>query len=113
MLVYRNQKEVESLVPDVPEILKLGNYGVIVTAPGDKSDFVSRFFIPAYGILEDPVTGSAHTTLIPYWAARLGKKSLSAIQVSQRKGFLNCVLEKDRVRMSGKGKLYLRGEIAV
>jgi predicted PhzF superfamily epimerase YddE/YHI9 len=85
--------------------------GTIITAPGETSDFVSRFFAPQVGINEDPVTGSAHTTLIPYWAQKLKKKELSAIQLSQRQGTLKCRLTDDRVYISGKAKTYLTGEI--
>jgi predicted PhzF superfamily epimerase YddE/YHI9 len=85
--------------------------GVIVTAPGNNSDFVSRFFAPGAGIPEDPVTGSAHCNLIPYWAKRLGKNSLHAYQISARRGELWCELKGDRVQMSGKAVTYLKGEI--
>jgi predicted PhzF superfamily epimerase YddE/YHI9 len=87
--------------------------GVIVTAPGDKVDFVSRFFAPGAGIPEDPVTGSAHCNLIPYWAEKLGKTKLHAYQLSARKGELWCELKGDRVQMSGKAVTYLKGEIFV
>ena len=92
-------------------ISRLGTRGAIVTAKGDKADFVSRYFAPQYGIDEDPVTGSAHTTLTPYWAERLGKKEMNAVQLSARKGQLHCVLLGDRVEISGKTKTYLIGEI--
>ncbi|HZX74583.1 MAG TPA: PhzF family phenazine biosynthesis protein, partial [Cyclobacteriaceae bacterium] len=87
--------------------------GVIATAKGDSVDFVSRFFGPQSGIDEDPVTGSAHTTLIPYWANVLGKTELTAIQCSARGGKLNCKLKGDRVDISGQGKLYLVGKIFI
>jgi PhzF family phenazine biosynthesis protein len=87
--------------------------GIIVTAPGERSDFVSRFFAPPEGIDEDPVTGSAHTILAPFWAERLDKKSLHAYQVSQRKGELFCELAGDRVLISGKAVTYLKGEIEI
>jgi predicted PhzF superfamily epimerase YddE/YHI9 len=86
---------------------------VIVTAPGDISDFVSRFFAPSVGVDEDPVTGSAHCTLIPYWAEQLGKTELYARQVSKRGGELFCKLEGDRVKIAGNAVLYLKGEIYV
>ena len=86
---------------------------MIVTAPGDNSDFVSRFFAPAVGVDEDPVTGSAHCTLIPYWAERLGKNELFARQVSARGGELFCELAGDRVKIGGNAVLYLKGEIYV
>jgi predicted PhzF superfamily epimerase YddE/YHI9 len=85
----------------------------IATAPGTDCDFVSRFFAPDAGIAEDPVTGSAHCTLVPYWAKRLGKTKLHARQVSRRGGELWCSLEGDRVRMAGHGKAYLKGQITV
>jgi len=80
-----------------------------VTAPGDRADFVSRFFTPAAGIPEDPVTGSAHCTLIPYWAQRLGKTVLSARQISQRGGDLACELKGDRVAIGGRAVKVLEG----
>ena len=85
--------------------------GVIVSAPGDEVDFVSRFFAPLAGVDEDPVTGSAHTTLTPYWANRLGKNKLSARQISARGGALECELSGDRVILTGEARLYLTGEI--
>lgn len=84
-----------------------------MTAIGSKTDFVSRFFAPAVGINEDPVTGSAHTTLTPFWSKRLGKLDLTAAQLSERGGFLKCSLAKDRVLISGQAVLFLRGEITV
>jgi predicted PhzF superfamily epimerase YddE/YHI9 len=94
---------------------RLGPLGVIVTAPTDLPglDFVSRFFAPRAGVPEDPVTGSAHTTLTPYWAKRLGKDSLSAMQLSERTGKLQCTFLGDRVEIAGEGRLYLIGEIYV
>lgn len=89
------------------------SFGVIVSAPGRDVDFVSRFFAPRAGVLEDPVTGSAHCTLIPYWAERLGKRELAARQVSARGGELQCALLGDRVTMGGGVVEYLRGEIDV
>ena len=86
---------------------------MIVTAPGNQADFVSRFFAPAEGIDEDPVTGSAHTILAPFWAERLDKKSLHAYQLSRRKGELFCELAGDRVLISGKAVTYLKGEIEI
>ena len=85
--------------------------GIIVTASGSDVDFVSRFFAPQSGVDEDPVTGSAHTTLIPYWAERLSKKTMTAKQLSKRGGYLKCELEDNRVKISGQAKLYLKGEI--
>jgi PhzF family phenazine biosynthesis protein len=86
---------------------------LIITAAGNEVDFVSRFFAPAAGVDEDPVTGSAHSQLIPFWSRRTGKKKLSAKQLSHRGGYLQCEAAGERVRMAGKGKLYLKGEIYV
>ena len=85
--------------------------GVIITAPGSSDDFVSRFFAPRLGIPEDPVTGSAHCTLAPYWAGRLGKRRLSARQVSKRGGSLTCELKGDRVLLSGAAVTVIEAEI--
>ena len=87
--------------------------GVIVSAPGDHVDFVSRFFAPKCGIPEDPVTGSAHTTMLPYWSKTLGKTKLQAKQLSKRGGELDCEYLGDRVKISGKAVLYLIGEITI
>jgi PhzF family phenazine biosynthesis protein len=111
MFVFKTEEEIQNLKPDLQELAKWNVRGVIATAKGEKSDFVSRFFAPQSGIDEDPVTGSAHTTLIPYWAAQLNKKELSAIQLSERKGNLTCKYLNDRVEISGKAKTYLIGEI--
>jgi PhzF family phenazine biosynthesis protein len=112
MVVYNSADEIRALKPNMNGLMDLDRFAVIVTAPGDGGcDFVSRFFAPAHGVPEDPVTGSAHCTLVPYWAARLGKTELLARQVSPRGGDLRCQLTGDRVRMSGKGVLYLTGEI--
>ena len=92
---------------------QLETFGVIVTAPGDHVDFVSRFFAPRVGVPEDPATGSAHCTLTPYWAARLGKTTLHAHQVSARGGELWCELAGDRVRIAGHVTPYLAGSIDV
>ncbi|PLX15708.1 MAG: hypothetical protein C0597_08575, partial [Marinilabiliales bacterium] len=85
----------------------------IVTAPGEKCDFVSRFFAPRAGVNEDPVTGSAHTILIPYWAEKLNKKVMNAIQLSERKGHLQCEYLNERVKISGTAKLFMKGEIII
>ena len=98
---------------DLHAIAALGHRGVIVTAEGKDVDFVSRFFAPAFGIPEDPVTGSAHTTLTPYWAHRLNKNDLIARQVSPRGGYLKCKNENDRVLISGQAVLYMKAEIEV
>ena len=113
MLVYESEADVLSIKPDFNLLSKLGAQGVIVTAKGDSSDFVSRFFAPELGVPEDPVTGSSHCTLIPYWADQLGKNDLRARQVSSRGGELFCELSGDRVRIGGDAVLYLKGEIYV
>jgi PhzF family phenazine biosynthesis protein len=109
MLVYGTQGEIETMNPDFGSLAKVAARGIIVTAPGEEVDFVSRFFGPQVGINEDPVTGSAHTTLTPYWAARLGKVLLKALQLSKRRGWLQCRLEGDRVEISGQACTYLDG----
>lgn len=113
MAVYAQADDVAALTPNMGLLAALGEW-VIVTAPGeDGIDFVSRFFAPAQGIPEDPVTGSAHCTLTPYWAARLGKTRLEARQISKRGGALTCTLNGDRVKMAGRAVLYLEGTITV
>lgn len=111
MLVYQNETEIRALKPKMGAILNYEGRGVIVTAPGYKVDFVSRFFAPQCGIVEDPVTGSAHTTMAPYWATKLGKDKLQAAQLSGRGGVLRCVVKNDRVEISGKAVLYMEGTI--
>jgi PhzF family phenazine biosynthesis protein len=114
LCVFNTEAEVLALRPDFKAITELsGVHAVICTAPGDTSDFVSRFFAPAVGVDEDPVTGSAHCTLIPYWAERLGRNELHARQVSSRGGELFCELKGDRVKIAGNAVLYLKGEIYV
>lgn len=113
MLVYESEADVLAIKPDFNSLMKTGTHAVIVTAPGDSSDFVSRFFAPELGVPEDPVTGSAHCSLIPYWAQRLGKNKLFARQVSQRGGEIKCELIGDRVKMAGDAVLYMKGEIYI
>lgn len=113
LVVIQSQEMIDSLKPDFKILAELGSRGVLVTAPGTQVDFVSRCFFPAYGIDEDPVTGSAHTTLVPYWARRLQKNSFLAEQRSARKGLLECSLEEDRVLLSGHAATYLAGQIFV
>jgi predicted PhzF superfamily epimerase YddE/YHI9 len=113
LLVFENEAQIRAIRPDLAALKSLANRGVIVSAPGDTSDFVSRFFAPAVGVDEDPVTGSTHTTLIPYWAERLGKSTLFAKQVSARGGELFCELVGDRVRIGGNAVMYLRGQISL
>jgi len=111
LLVFDKEEDIKKITPAFDAIAKLKARGVIITAKGDQVDFVSRFFAPQSGIPEDPVTGSAHTTLTPYWAKQLGKIELTAMQLSPRKGYVQCRYLNDRVEISGQGKLYLTGEI--
>jgi PhzF family phenazine biosynthesis protein len=114
LLVYENEADVKQLSPDYMALSKIDAvFAVIVTAPGDQVDFVSRFFAPSAGVPEDPVCGSAHCTLTPYWAERLGKNQLHAYQISARKGELWCEKKDDRVLLSGKAVTYLKGEINI
>ncbi len=111
LVVLKSQSAVLAAKPDFKLIKHMNVHGVIVTAKGDDVDFVSRFFAPSVGVNEDPVTGSAHCTLIPFWSKRLGKKEMTARQLSQRGGSLRCVDEGERVSIGGKAVLYLQGEI--
>jgi PhzF family phenazine biosynthesis protein len=112
-LVYENEQDIIDMQPNHFLLSKIDAIGIIVTAPGKEVDFVSRFFAPACGVPEDPVTGSAHCNLIPYWAEKLGKTELHAYQLSARKGELWCEFKGDRVLMSGNAVTYLKGEIYV
>jgi PhzF family phenazine biosynthesis protein len=112
-IVYESEDDILDISPDFFALSKLDTVGVIVTAPGKEADFVSRFFAPGAGIPEDPVTGSAHCNLIPYWANKLGKDKLHAYQLSARKGELWCENKGDRVLMSGNAVTYLKGEIYI
>lgn len=113
LVVYKTAAEVLALQPDMQALCGIDRFAVIATAPGEDCDFVSRFFAPAKGVPEDPVTGSAHCSLIPYWAERLGKTRLFARQVSKRGGELYCELLGERVKIAGEGVLYLEGSIEV
>lgn len=114
MVVLEREELVANLKPDFNAISQLeDNRGVIVTAPGNQVDFVSRCFFPNAGINEDPVTGSAHTTMTPYWSEKLGKTTLSAKQISARGGELECTLNADRVLLSGKAVTYMTGTIII
>ena len=113
MAVFGSERQVRDFQPDFQRIARLDVFAVIITAPGDTSDYVCRFFAPRKGIPEDPVTGSACCTLAPYWAARLGKSELTARQLSERGGALRCTLKGDRVLIAGRTVEYLRGEIDV
>lgn len=113
LAVFADEQAVQSLRPDFNLLRQLDCLGIIATAPGRDCDFVSRFFAPQAGVDEDPVTGSAHCTLIPYWAHRLGKTRLFARQISPRGGELHCELAAGRVRIGGRAVLYLRGQIEI
>ena len=113
MVVVAHEHEVQAMKPDSTAIATLPGRGLIVTAPGSDVDFVSRFFAPSCGIEEDPVTGSAHCTLTPYWAERLGRTSLVARQLSRRGGLLHCALADGRVLISGRVIPYLSGFLHV
>jgi len=111
LCIYESEDEIRGLKPDMMRLATIDRFAVIATAPGRDCDFVSRFFAPAQGIPEDPVTGSAHCTLIPYWSERLGKTSLFARQLSSRGGELWCEHHGDRVRIGGHAVKFLEGEI--
>jgi PhzF family phenazine biosynthesis protein len=110
LVVFSSEQKVRALNPDMALLSGLP-FGIICTARGEDVDFVSRFFAPSVGIPEDPVTGSSHCTLIPYWSAKLGKKSLSARQISARGGELSCEDLGDRVRIGGRAVTYMAGSI--
>jgi PhzF family phenazine biosynthesis protein len=111
MLVFEHERDIRDLRVDMSWLSRIRARGIIVTAPGEEVDLVSRFFAPQSGIDEDPATGSAHTSLTPYWAGRLGKSKLTAIQLSARKGWLECELIGDRVLITGQAKPFLKGDI--
>jgi len=111
LVVLGSEEEVRSVRPDFQLLENLDGFGIIITAPGEEVDFVSRFFAPGEGIPEDPVTGSAHATLIPYWSGRLGKRELHARQISARGGELFCAAKGDRVEIAGRAVLYLEGSV--
>ncbi|MCL2404545.1 MAG: PhzF family phenazine biosynthesis protein [Defluviitaleaceae bacterium] len=113
VLLLDSEQQVRDLSPNFDLIKQLGYFAVVVTAKGIDIDFVSRFFTPGAGVPEDPVTGSAHSTLIPFWAKRLGKDKMVARQLSARGGTLYCENHGERVKISGKAVLYLQGEIFV
>ncbi len=113
MVVLENEQAVIDVQPDFAALRQLDCRGIIITAKADRCDFVSRFFAPRVGVPEDPVTGSAHCVLIPYWSSVLNKKKLHALQVSKRGGELFCALAGQRVKISGKAALYLEGTITL
>jgi PhzF family phenazine biosynthesis protein len=111
MAVFRSQRDIEQLAPDMTKIRAIDTFGVIVTAPGTNADFVSRFFVPRAGIDEDPATGSSHCTLVPYWSARLDRGDLHALQLSRRGGEFFCRADGERVKIGGGTVTFLEGEI--
>jgi PhzF family phenazine biosynthesis protein len=113
MAIFASEDTVRSIVPDQLLLAQLNLRGVIITAPGVITDFVSRFFAPKFGVAEDPVTGSAHCTLTPYWANRLGKPILSARQVSKRSGNIACELKGNRVILSGSAVTFMEADIFI
>jgi PhzF family phenazine biosynthesis protein len=113
LCVFETEAEVRAVRPNMEKLAAIDRFGTIITAPGADCDFVSRFFAPAKGVPEDPVTGSAHCTLIPYWSERLGKTKLFARQISQRGGELWCEHRGDRVSIAGRAVKYLEGTIVV
>ena len=115
LLMYNNETEIKNLKPNQVLLnqINLDPGGIIVTAKGNNVDFVSRFFTPQAALFEDPVTGSAHCTLTPFWTERLNKKELHALQISDRVGELFCRLENDRVFIKGKAVKYLNGQIII
>lgn len=113
LLIFENESQIVNMKPNFSEIAKINARGIIVSSKSENYDFVSRFFGPNCGVEEDPVTGSAHTTLTPFWAEKLGKTKLTAKQISKRGGVLECELKNDRILISGKCKTYLKGEIFI
>jgi predicted PhzF superfamily epimerase YddE/YHI9 len=113
LAVFDREEDVQALAPNMEQVAALDALGLIAAAPGREADFVSRFFAPRAGVPEDPVTGSAHCTLIPYWSARLGKKQLAARQISPRGGELWCEDRGERVSICGRAVQYLEGTIEV
>jgi PhzF family phenazine biosynthesis protein len=111
MAVFETEEQIRSLTPDYRLVSQLDGMCMICTAPGLDYDFVSRTFVPEAGIAEDPVTGSAHCTLVPFWATRLGKSELHAYQASKRGGTLECLFQEDRVKIAGKAVTYMKGTI--
>ena len=113
LVLIENEDTLNKLTPNFSKLTELEEAGVIVTTKGTKVDFVSRFFAPKIGINEDPVTGSAHTILIPFWAQKLNKNNLDAVQLSKRTGILKCKYLNNRVEMSGQAITYLKGQLTL
>ena len=113
LAIFDNESLIKNMNPDFMKLSKFDIRGLIVSAPGNSSDFVSRCFFPGAGVNEDPVTGSAHTTLTPYWSNRLNKNTLLAKQLSHRGGMLYCEDKGERIIIGGKAVEYLKGEISI
>ena len=113
LLIYDSEEAIRNLTPNFTALKQVPVRGIICSSKSERCDFVSRFFAPGAGIDEDPVTGSAHTKLVPYWAKLLKKEKLLAKQISKRGGELKCNLQGDRVKLSGEAKLFLKGEIYI
>jgi PhzF family phenazine biosynthesis protein len=113
MVVLPDEAAVASLSPDFAALAQIVEHGIVATAPGEEVDFVSRFFAPAIGINEDPVTGAAHCLLTPYWSSRSGRNTLQARQISDRVGYLECEACDDRVRLAGRAVFFLDGRISI
>jgi PhzF family phenazine biosynthesis protein len=113
MVVFQGERHIASANPDFEQLKELDLRGVIITAPSNRYDFVTRFFAPKLGVPEDPVTGSAYTQLAPYWASRIGSRKFSAKQLSPRGGEVTCEVVEDRVLISGKAVTYLEGKITI
>ena len=110
LFLFKDAAEVRALTPNFLRLRAMGDIMLIATAPGKDSDIISRVFVPGGGVDEDPVTGSAHCLLTPFWAARLGKGRLSAVQASQRGGRIDCQMEGDRVVLSGACRTVIEGQ---
>jgi PhzF family phenazine biosynthesis protein len=113
LAIFENQSQIQNMQPNFQQLAKLKARGLVISAPGTQVDFVSRCFYPQTGVDEDPVTGSAHTMLIPYWAKHLDKIEFQAHQLSARGGALNCKLKNDRVLIAGKSVVYFEGMISI
>jgi predicted PhzF superfamily epimerase YddE/YHI9 len=113
LAIFESESQIRDFRPDFGRIASIDTFAITISAPGEAVDYVYRFFAPRQGIPEDPVTGSANCTLVPYWAARLGKSDLVAKQLSARGGDLRCALHGNRVLIAGRAVEYLRGEIVV
>lgn len=113
MAVFESEEQIRGLEPDFRLVAKLDGMCLLCTSPSRDYDFISRVFVPGAGIPEDPVTGSAHCTLVPYWADRLGKTTLNAYQASARGGYLMCELLEDRVKLAGKAKTFMKGTVVL